>query len=1095
MDGLPRVPEQRRPAAGSAPLGAGQNGVPGTGPGAPAGRGRAGSGAGGTAASGRGAGAGGSGSGQGSVSGQSSASGQGSASRQVPAAGQGDASRGASAARGAASGQGCAARDAVEGDGAGVTGARTGAGGGDGEPVARFSVLGPVRARLGDAQLSTGSPQQQALLAALLLRNRRTATASELIDAIWGEEPPSQALAAIRTYASRLRKVLPPGTLVSESGGYAVRIADGALDLTEAEALWTQAERARAHGELCEARALVNEALSLWDGEPLANVPGPYAEAQRTRLEEWRLQLVEARLDMDLEQGRHAESVSELTALTAAHPLRERLRELLMLALYRSGRQAEALAVYADTRRLLADELGVDPRPGLQELQQRILQADPALAEPAAPAAEPAAGIVRPAQLPATVQDFTGRVSFVKELSDILSTAEGRVMAVSALAGIGGVGKTALAVHVAHAARPHFPDGQLYVDLQGAGPRVAEPETVLGAFLRALGTADSAIPDTLEERAALFRSVLDGRRVLVLLDNARDAAQVRPLLPGTEGCAALVTSRTRMVDLAGAHLVDLDVMSPDEALQLFTKIVGEERVASERKAALDVVAACGFLPLAIRIAASRLASRRTWTVSTLAAKLADERRRLDELQAGDLAVAATFELGYGQLEPAQARAFRLLGLADGPDISLTAAAAMLDLPVEDTEDLLESLVDTSLLESAAPGRYRYHDLVRLYARACAERDELPPSARTAALSRLLDFYLSSAARVYAIERPGDRTVDHLEPVDHPLPGFTDDTKALDWLHTEAACILACVQQSLTPDGLRRAVDLLLAAKDLAESGASSLRYELATRAVRDAAAAARDLRTEGRARVSLAQVLSKVGRFEQAAAELERASALAAETGDPWTQGNAANELAIATYCMHQYAASETHVLRALEVFQGDGNRHSEASALCNWSRIVIMLGRTTQAIDLARQGMAIYEELGLTFRLANARYALGIGLSQAGRHAEGLEQLTEALRVFAENRQRLWEGTAHYRIAQVHLSARRPAQAAKHAEQALTTGCVGGDWMRANVLTVLGRALESLGQLDRARACWNKALSLHEGANASEADEVRALLRPVATV
>ncbi|MEY7976554.1 BTAD domain-containing putative transcriptional regulator, partial [Streptomyces pilosus] len=515
----------------------------------------------------------------------------------------------------------------------------------------RFGVLGPVRAWRDDEPVATGSPQQRALLAALLLREGRTATASELIDALWGEEPPSQALAAVRTYASRLRKVLDPGVLVSESGGYAVRgLGEGALDLAAAQELATEAEKARGGGDLCHAREVLDRALSLWDGETLAGVPGPYAEAQRVRLEEWRLQLLESRLDMDLEQGCHAEAVSELTALTAAHPLRERLRELLMLALYRSGRQAEALAVYADTRRLLADELGVDPRPGLQDLQQRILRADPALAEPSAPVAEPAAAPVRPAQLPATVPDFTGRASFVRELSEVLAAASGpeaQVMAVSALAGIGGVGKTTLAVHVAHAARSAFPDGQLYVDLQGAGARSAEPETVLGSFLRALGTADSAIPDTLEERAALYRSVLDGRKVLVLLDNARDAAQVRPLLPGTAGCAALVTSRVRMVDLAGAHLVDLDVMSPDEALALFMRIVGEERVASEREAALDVVAACGFLPLAIRIAASRLASRRTWTVSVLAAKLADERRRLDELQAGDLAVKATFELGYG----------------------------------------------------------------------------------------------------------------------------------------------------------------------------------------------------------------------------------------------------------------------------------------------------------------------------------------------------------------------------------------------------------------------------------------------------------------
>lgn len=458
----------------------------------------------------------------------------------------------------------------------------------------RFAVLGPVRAWRGGEPLPSGSPQQRALLTALLLRDGRTATAAELIDAIWGEEPPSQALAAVRTYASRLRKILDPDTLISNAGGYAIRTRPDALDLTAAQQLAADAEKARAGGDRSRARALINEALALWDGEPLASVPGPYAENQRTRLEEWRLQLTETRLDLDLELGCHAEAVSELTALTAAHPLRERLRELLMIALYRSGRQAEALAVYADTRRLLADELGVDPRPELSQLQQRILQADEELAHPADEAA-PAPAAVRPAQLPATVPDFTGRASFVRELGNRLATAEGSVMAVSALAGIGGVGKTTLAVHVAHQARPHFPDGQLYVDLQGAGARAAEPETVLGAFLRALGTADSAIPDSLDERAALYRSTLDGRRILVLLDNAHDAAQIRPLLPGTAGCAALVTSRVRMVDLAGAHLVDLDVMSPEEALQLFTRIVGEERVNSEREAALDVVAACGFL--------------------------------------------------------------------------------------------------------------------------------------------------------------------------------------------------------------------------------------------------------------------------------------------------------------------------------------------------------------------------------------------------------------------------------------------------------------------------------------------------------------------
>ncbi|MER7490422.1 BTAD domain-containing putative transcriptional regulator [Streptomyces sp. NPDC126497] len=968
------------------------------------------------------------------------------------------------------------------------------------EPEAlRFSVLGPVRAWRDGEPVAAGSPQQRALLAALLLREGRTATAAELIDALWGEEPPSQALAAVRTYASRLRKVLDPGVLVSESGGYAVRgLDEGALDLAAAQELAAQAEKARNTGDLHHAREALNRALSLWDGETLAGVPGPYAEAQRVRLEEWRLQLLESRLDMDLEQGCHAEAVSELTALTAAHPLRERLRELLMLALYRSGRQAEALAVYADTRRLLADELGVDPRPGLQELQQRILRADPGLAEPSAPMAEPVAVPVRPAQLPATVPDFTGRASFVRELSGILASASGegaRVMAVSALAGIGGVGKTTLAVHMAHRARAAFPDGQLYVDLQGAGARSAEPETVLGSFLRALGTADSAIPESLEERAALYRSVLDGRRVLVLLDNARDAAQVRPLLPGTAGCAALVTSRVRMTGLAGAHLVDLDVMSPEEALALFTRIVGEERVRSEREAALDVVAACGFLPLAIRVAASRLASRRTWTVSVLAAKLADERRRLDELQAGDLAVKATFELGYGQLEPAQARAFRLLGLADGPDISLAAAAAVLDLPAEDTEDLLESLVDTSLLESAAPGRYRFHDLVRLYARACAERDEQPPDEREAALSRLLDFYLATAAEVYAIERPGDRLIDHLEPTQYDGLRFSERQDALDWLYVEANSLLSSARQALRGDRLRRGVDLLWAAKDLGESGANSKQYEWAAVAAKEAARAAGDRRAEGRARTALINVHLVAGRYDEAEEEASRAVRLAQAVGDFIPLYWASNDRGIIALIQGRNSDAEEHLLTAIDGSRQDGNAPLEASALCNLSRVRLAMGNTAHAIRLAQEGIRIYDRLGLTLRLANARYALGLAYTSAGRITEALAELTEALRMFRTNRQRLWEGTTHFRIAQAHFAAQSPASTAQHAEQALAVGCIGGDRMRANVLTTLGESLDALGQSDRARACWREALSLYEQAGAAEAEAVRARLSPASAV
>ncbi|MGY5050336.1 AfsR/SARP family transcriptional regulator [Streptomyces sp. 900105755] len=957
----------------------------------------------------------------------------------------------------------------------------------------RFSVLGPVRAWRAGEPLSTGSPQQRALLAALLLREGRTATAAELIDALWGPEPPSQALAAVRTYASRLRKVLDPGVLVSESGGYAVRgLGEGVLDVAVAQDLAAEAEKAKSAGDLHQAREALARALAQWDGEPLAGVPGPYAEAQRARLEEWRLQLLESRLDMDLEQGCHAEAVSELTALTAAHPLRERLRELLMLALYRSGRQAEALAVYADTRRLLAEELGVDPRPGLRDLQQRILQADPALAEPSSPAPDPPPASVRPAQLPATVPDFTGRSAFVTELSEVLASAEGRVMAVSALAGIGGVGKTTLAVHVAHQARSAFPDGQLYVDLQGAGPRAAEPETVLGSFLRALGTPDSSVPDSLDDRAALYRSVLDGRRVLVLLDNAKDAAQIRPLLPGTEGCAALVTSRVRMVDLAGAHLVDLDVMAPDEALQLFTKIVGAERVAAEREAALDVVAACGFLPLAIRIAASRLAARRTWTVSVLAAKLADERRRLDELQAGDLAVKATFELGYGALDPAQARAFRLLGLADGPDISLAAAAAVLGLPAEAAEDLLEALVDTSLLESAAPGRYRFHDLVRLYARACAERDEQPPSEREAAMSRLLDFYLATAAGVYAIERPGERVLDHLSRSTYPGLAFTDRDKALDWLFTEASGLLAAVQQASTADRLRRAADLLVAAVDLGESGIGARQYVQAASAVISAAQQHGDAYAEGRARLMHSHLLGVSGQFTESDREAGEALRLGLAAEDPVVCAQAPNQQGIIALYNVRHDEAEQHLTRALAAFRADRNTPGEASALCNLSRVHLATGRTESAVSLARQGVTIYErdDTGMALRLANGKYALGLALTSAGSTQLALETLSDALGMFQDARQQLWHGMTLFRIAELHLADHSAAQAAACAEQALAVlHGIGGEWRRANILTALGRGLHGIGQTDRAKVCWQEALSVFEASGSPEAADVRGLL------
>ncbi|TDC20514.1 tetratricopeptide repeat protein [Streptomyces sp. 8K308] len=962
-----------------------------------------------------------------------------------------------------------------------------------GEGTLYFSVLGPVRVRQGERELPAGSPQLRAMIATLLLRHGRTVTAHELVNALWGEEPPSHAVATVRTYASRLRKLLGARTdvWVSEFGGYAIRLGtEDELDVTVLARLTAAAEKAVAAGELNRAHELYGQALDLWDGEALGSVPGPEAELQRTRLAEQRLGLLEQRLDVGLQAGLHAESVAELTALTTENPLRERFQELLMLALYRCGRQAEALAVYTDARNKLINELGVEPRAELSELQQRILNADTSLnyvgqSQASVPAP------VRPAQLPAAVPDFTGRAAFVAELGAQLATAGGRVMVVSAVAGIGGVGKTTLAVQVAHAARENFPDGQLYVDLQGAGSSPADPKAVLGAFLRALGTAEEAIPQSLQERAAHYRSLLDGRRVLILLDNARDAAQVRHLLPGTPDCATLITSRVRMVDLAGAHLVDLDVMSPEEALTLFTRIVGAERVNAERKAAMDVVAACGFLPLAIRIAASRLASRRTWTVSVLASKLSDERRRLDVLKAGDQAVKATFELGYGQLDAEQARAFRLLGLADGPDISLNAAAALLDRDPETAEGVLETLVDTSLLESAAPGRYRFHDLVRLFARACAERDEQPPAERDAALLRLLDFYLATTARVYSLERPGDRRPNHLAPTSHPGLSFDTAEAAVEWLFTEADCLLACARQATNPGRLRTGADLVLMACDLSESGVFSFQYERAAEALLRAAQEVEDPRTEGRVRVALAQADNHAGRFESSDAHAQRAWLLGIAAEDPTIRAQGANLRGIAAGYLGRGADAEGYVLQALEAFREYQDRPGEASALANLSRSCLNLGRTAEAVQLAYQCLDILQALGSALRLANGQYALGRALAADGQHQEAMRHLAAALTTFTSHRQRLWEGMTLFRMAEVHLGTDQPAEAARLAEQALAQlRDVGGDYRRAEILTLLGHALSTIGQAGRAHACWEQALATFEELGSQEAEAVRDLLR-----
>ncbi|MFI1760852.1 BTAD domain-containing putative transcriptional regulator [Streptomyces sp. NPDC020800] len=742
----------------------------------------------------------------------------------------------------------------------------------------RYQLLGHTRACLGESELAVGPPQQQAVLVCLLLRAGRAVSVDGIVDSVWGPQAPDTAVAAVRTYAWRLRKALgeqqgeeraKASTVSSVGTGYQMTVGPDQLDVLRVERLAAEAARARDSGGIETARTLVMQALRLWHGEPLAKVPGPFAKQQRARLEALRLALMEECFDLDLLLGRHALAIPDLNAFVTEHPLRERGHGQLMRALYADGQQAAALDTFEQLRRRLGEELGVDPSHDLRSLHQRILRNDPALdavqrAEAAPSAAADAPGAADrghrpavapvPAQLPSSSADFTGRAEAVARLRDAIGSGCEAGMPVARISGMGGVGKTALALHVAHQLKPHFADGQLYADLGGSGPSPARPEAVLVSFLASLGVPENQVPDNLEDRAGLYRSLLDGRRVLILLDDVRDASQVRPLLPGSNGSAVLVTGRPRIFSLPTVAHVDLDVLIPDEALALLASVCGPDRVAAEPEAARALVSRCGLLPLAIRIVANRLASRPTWTIRMLADRLADQQARRSAMQIGDLDVHSCFELSYRQLTTREARAFLLVAAVGEPDISTSAAAAALAVDEHVAEELLESLVDAAMLSVVAPNRYRHHSLLRDFARTRIRATDC--SGAQEAHDRLLAFLVSTAGAAATWATPAD-PLEYAWALD-TVGGlrFTDADAARDWIASEADSAMAAVMAATRSTGpghrarLRKAADLLIALNRFR----CQIRYEQVAptaEVVARVAAAAGDSRSAARARFVL----------------------------------------------------------------------------------------------------------------------------------------------------------------------------------------------------------------------------------------------------
>ncbi|GAB1510232.1 AfsR/SARP family transcriptional regulator [Actinophytocola sp. KF-1] len=577
----------------------------------------------------------------------------------------------------------------------------------------RFEVLGPVRAWLDDTEIDLGTPQQRAILGILLLRDGAAATPGQLISALWGPTAPRAATGMIRSYVSRLRRVLPGDVIESVGGGYALRA--GALDATEFAHLIAAARTA------ADARTKathLRKALGLWRGTPLAGVNGEYAEGERTRLAQVRLAAVEDLAAADIDTGRHVEATTALEEVIAAHPLRERPRELLMLALYRAGRQADALAVFTEIRRLLADELGLEPGPALRDVQRRILAADPDLGERGRPSVL--------AQLPPDLPDFVGRADEIRTVTAALTPVRGQVPVVG-VEGLAGVGKTAFAVHVGHAMADRFPDGRLFADLG---------TDALPGLLRDLGVTDP--PASRAEQAALWRTRTAGLRLLIVLDGARDAEQLRHLIPGAGGAAVLLTARRRLYGVPYVQWLRLSGLREEESHALLARIVGD-RVHREPDVARELVANTAGLPQVVAAIGNRIASRPEWTLDAARDRIGRPAPGAPVPRPECGAIEGPYLSTLDELTPVQARAFRLLSVADGPDITLPAAAAVLDLPAGETALLLESLVDVHLLELAGIDRYHYHAPVRHFARGRAYLDD-GPEACQAALTRLVRFY-------------------------------------------------------------------------------------------------------------------------------------------------------------------------------------------------------------------------------------------------------------------------------------------------------------------------------------------------------------------
>jgi DNA-binding SARP family transcriptional activator/tetratricopeptide (TPR) repeat protein len=924
----------------------------------------------------------------------------------------------------------------------------------------RFAVLGPLGVTDGTGQqVELAGPRQRVLLAALLLHANVPVRAEELAETVWDGSPPPAAVTTLRSYIRRLRHALGAEgvrRITARYPGYLICVQEPELDVLEFQALCQTAGTALRSGDWASTSASAARALKLWRARPLLDVPSQMlADAFVPELERLRLQVLEHCFEARLHLGEHQELTGELRELTAQHPLRERFHAQLMLALAGTGRQAEALEVYAEARQLLVSELGIEPGPELRDLHQQILAGNIPLvtAHLRLPARAP---YPPPRQLPAAVGHFTGRQDELTTLAGLLGQAGAGTVVISAINGMAGIGKTALAVHWAHQAAGSFPDGQLYVNLRGFGPSAPmSPAEAVSGFLAALGVPPERWPPGFDAQVGLYRSVAAGRRLLIVLDNATDAEQVRPLLPGSPGCLVLVTSRASLAGLAvsdGAHPLTLDVLPDDEARELLDRRIGSARAAGEPDAVSELIRLCAGLPLALAIVAARASARPGFALADLAAELRDESGRLDALDAGDPASSIRAVLSWSNLSLSEqaARMFRLLGLHPGPDISVPAAASLAGAGEAGARCQLHQLARAHLITEHVPGRYALHDLLRAYA---AEKAHTGSQAdRDAAIGRVLDYYLHTAACAARLLNPAKEPVV-LAP---PRPGAAagqpaDHTQALAWFEAEHQVLLA-------------AVDLAV------RSGFDGHAWQLPW---------------------AITSFLQARGHWQEWAATQRTALAAATHLGDTAAQALSRRLLANACTNLGDHDQARGHYASSLMLYQRLDNRLGEAKIHQSLCLIAEHQGRYADALEHAEQALRLYQAVGDRAGHAGALNAVGWHHALLGDYRQARVFCLQALTLCAEVGYRYVEGFAWDSLGYVEHHLGNFGEAAACYQRALTRHREAGvRFDEADTLIHLGDTFHAADELTQARAAWRQALGILDDMQHPDAEQVRAKLK-----